>query len=165
MNSGATFSLCGKYRYHLWRVWGTGRRLVFCMLNPSTAGADVNDQTTLKLNGFTSNFGFDGYHVINPYAYCATDPKDLKRAGYLVGPDNDATIDMVGRMAAEGDWPVVCGWGANARGMSRPAEVMRILRAAGAKTFALAFTADGLPRHPLMLPYSSTLQPFNPRTT
>lgn len=81
---------------------------------------------------------------------------DLRAAGYPVGPDNDmhlARLVLVTKVVA-------CAWGANARGLARPVEVLKMLRGIGADLHALAFTADGIPRHPLYLRGDSKLQPL-----
>jgi hypothetical protein len=53
---------------------------------------------------------------------------------------------------AHRDGLVVVAWGANVRGLERPANVLRILRDEGVTPQALALTDDGIPRHPLYLP-------------
>ena len=74
--------------------------------------------------------------------------------GYPVGPDNDRHIMAACKM---GDGKVICAWGALGRGLSRPTEVLHMIRNAGFKPMALGFTADGLPRHPLRLGYDTPL--------
>lgn len=159
MNKGATISQCGAFRYRLWRRWDEfGAPLIFVMLNPSTADAMQDDPTIRKCIGFAQRLGYGGIEVLNLYAYRATKPADLKRAGYLVGPANDAHIaDVIQDHASERD-NVICAWGANARGLSRPGDVLRLLRNLGVRARALQFTNDGIPAHPLMLPYACGLK-------
>ena len=116
----AVLSDCGTYRYRLWRKWGCGSPLLFVMLNPSTADAEVDDATIRRCLGFADAHGFGELEVVNLYAYRATDPADLKRAGYPVGPDNDAHIeDAMHACAAverrrNGDLPLSpAGWQAD----------------------------------------------------
>lgn len=155
--AGAVFSPCGDFRPLLWRCWNqTLPTLGFCCLNPSTAGAEREDQSSRKFRGFAERLGFGGYLTSNMYDFIATDPKDLKAAGFPRSDKADFAIELTARLTHT----FVCAWGAHARGLSRPAEVLRIVRAAGATPKALAFTADGIPRHPLMLPYTCTLLPF-----
>lgn len=157
MHKGAVLSDCGKFRYRLWRYWDeTKTPLVFIMLNPSTADASEDDPTIRKCIGFAERLNHGGIEVLNLYAYRATKPADLKAAGYPVGPENDAfyaaTLEQCGCCAYDN---VIAAWGANARGLSRPEEVRSMLRFQGIRARALAFTNDGTPSHPLMLPYSS----------
>ena len=41
---GAVLSDCENYRYELWRIWDESKpKVLFIMLNPSTADTEVND--------------------------------------------------------------------------------------------------------------------------
>ncbi len=156
---GATFSPCRSFRYHLWRNWNPARSpLLFVILNPSTADEVRSDRTISRCEAFARRFGRGGIEVVNLYAYRATDPRHLRDAGYLVGERNDATI--FARASAHAGLPIVCGWGAHARNLRRAAAVVRLIRGAGAIPHALAFTGDGIPRHPLMLKSDCTLVPL-----
>jgi hypothetical protein len=158
MKRSAVISGCGAFRYVLTRNWTDDDTsvLLFVMLNPSTADADIDDPTIRKCIGFSQRLGYGGIEVVNLYAYRATDPKALKAAGYQVGPDNNRYTMAAIRRAHN----IVLAWGANARGMIRPDIVLRMVREAGVTPMALRRLADGVPEHPLMLPYSCTLQPL-----
>lgn len=61
MNKGAMFSKCRKYRYVLWRIWDDDKpRVMFIGLNPSIAGAIIDDPTIRKVIGFAKRWGFGG---------------------------------------------------------------------------------------------------------
>lgn len=163
--SDAAVSECGAYRMWLRRVWDrTKPVLMFCMLNPSTADAQTDDPTVRKCVGFATRFNYGGIVIVNLFSYRATDPKDLHlgitRMGmnYMVGPTNDATLNAV-------FWQhdlCVCAWGANARRYpGRVSEVLHLMHANDCKPMALAYTHDGAPCHPLMLPYSCKLRPYD----
>lgn len=152
----ATISDCGKFRYRLWRKWGPGSPLLFVMLNPSTADGTADDATIRRCYGFASRAGFGELEVVNLYAYRATKPADLRAAGYPIGPDNDRHITQAARAAAA----VCVAWGANAAGLSRPGEVLQMLRDHGVRPQCLAVTRSGYPQHPLMLSSECKLQPF-----
>jgi len=150
----AAFSDCRRFRYALSRTIGPGPIAVCLGLNPSKAGADVTDQTINKMIGFSRVFGWGGFIMLNAYAYIATDPKDLKAAGYPAGPSNDSHI----RAALErSDGPVICAWGSNARKLARPAELRQLIADAGKKAMAFRLSKDGTPWHPLYLPYNIKL--------
>jgi hypothetical protein len=160
----AVFSDCGRFRYLLWEVWDESKPILpWCLFNPSEAGKRKpdgtmkTDPTWRKGVGFSKRLGYGGAVFCNPYAFVATKAKKLKAAGYPAGPENDSYILKACGM---GDGKVVCAWGALGRGLSRPAEVLRMIRAAGFTPMALGFTADGLPRHPLMLGYDTALVPI-----
>jgi len=154
----AIISGCGKFRYHLTRYWDDSLHpLPFIMLNPSTADADSDDATIRKCVGFAQRLGFGGIEVFNLFAFRATDPRELRNNGYLVGPDNDRIItSRLGDMGLVERGYVICAWGAHARGLLRPADLMCHLRLSGVRLRALHLLDDGTPAHPLMLPYTCT---------
>lgn len=156
----ATFSACGRFRHLLWDVWDDAKPIAtWCLFNPSQAGKAegskiATDPTWTKGVGFSKRLGYGGQVFCNPFDFISTDPKGLKANHYPAHPDNDAFIL---KACAMGDGKVICAWGALGRGLARPGEVLKLIRGAGYETMALGFTADGLPRHPLMLAYATPL--------
>ncbi|MGH9551149.1 MAG: DUF1643 domain-containing protein, partial [Terriglobales bacterium] len=93
MEAKAVFDRSGKYRYTLSRCWNSDlERIVFLMLNPSTADAEVTDPTIRSCLGFARELGFGALEVVNLFAYRATEPAALKRARSPVGRENDRYI-------------------------------------------------------------------------
>jgi hypothetical protein len=159
--AGAMFSPCREFRYHLHRIWDHSRpTALFIMLNPSTADEFKLDPTVTRCMKFAERWNAGGFEVLNLFAYRATDPRNLKVAGYPVGPMNDEVISE--RVFAHRDRRVIVAWGANVRGLERPTNVLRIIRDEGATPFALALTADGIPRHPLYLRADAMPKIFSP---
>ncbi|CAB5514568.1 DUF1643 domain-containing protein [Achromobacter xylosoxidans] len=161
----AAFSPCGRFRYQLLDVWDPSKPILpWILFNPSVAGqageggATISDPTARKGRGFSERHGFGGMLFTNLFAYISTDPAGLKAAGYQVGPDNDRYILEA---CAAGDGRVVCAWGALGRKLARAEEVGSMVRRAGYRPMAFGFTDDGLPRHPLMLAYSTPLVPYD----
>lgn len=154
VDSGATFSPCGLYRYRLWRRWGEGAPLLFVMLNPSIASATENDPTVERCQRRAANLGFPALEVVNLFARIATDPVDLASFDDPIGPENDTAI----LEAARGAGMIVCAWGVHGKLKGRGAVVAAMLRANGIPLYALGLTKDGMPRHPLYLPYHA--RPF-----
>ena len=152
----------GDYRYYLSeRVNNLPHRLLlWCLVNPSVANAFRADHTMVKVRGFTDSNGFSQWSIVNPYAYRATDFKDLTRARKrgvdVVGPENDEHI----RRAATEAGSIVVGWGHHFNDPQREAEVLAILRATGKPLLCLGCTEGGKPRHPLMLAYNTELVPW-----
>jgi hypothetical protein len=151
---GATLSLCGRYRYSLWRRWDFERPAVlFVMLNPSTADAEVDDPTIRRCIGFARGWGAGGLRVCNLYAWRATDPSQLACVLAPVGEQtgienrNDAAIAA----AASDAGRIVAAWGASSGPLvTRPSSVLEILARHGrVDVEALALTFSGAPRHPL----------------
>lgn len=143
----AIISPCGQYRYALTRPSirppGKGAAL-FCMLNPSTADATVDDPTIRRCRGFADAWDCNGIAVVNLYALRSTDPKGLNGHPDPVGPENDHYLREFAREFKD----VVCAWGANAN-PGRALQVANIFRSAGARLWCLGTTKDGAPRHPL----------------
>ncbi|MGN6518680.1 MAG: DUF1643 domain-containing protein [Dokdonella sp.] len=156
----AVISSCGRYRYRLQRVQDAARaRLLFVMLNPSTADAVVDDPTIRRCIGFARDGGFGVVEVVNLFAYRATAPADLRRAGFPVGPDNDAHIEHALRDADE----VCLAWGAAGGDAAdaRAQVVLPLIRRSGHRPMCLSVTRKGWPAHPLYLPASLRLRPFD----
>lgn len=157
---GAEMTDDGRYRYRLWRRWGTGRHLGFVMLNPSTADAVADDPTIRRCIGFAKREGLDGIEVVNLYAWRATHPTDLWRALHhgddIVGPANDIAIaTLAGNPRIDA---VVLAWGAiPGQALEQSRRVAALIATAGAAAgidrtpLCLGTTALGEPRHPLML--------------
>jgi hypothetical protein len=162
VRSGALF-VGEEYRYRCWRHWGEtpgSNPLVFLMLNPSTADAVKLDPTLRKCRGFAERWGHDGMEILNLFAWRATDPRDLERAAKaghnIVGMFNDVTIETVvqGRRLV-----VACG--AHAFAKDRLRQVVQGGYLKGAKeTLALKVTKDGMPGHPLYIPYETEPKPW-----
>lgn len=157
---GALLSADGTYRYNLWRRWGPGLFLGYVMLNPSTADAEVDDQTIRRCCFFAKREGYDGIYVVNLYAYRATDQDDLWRlGGGGVGPDNDQHItaailnDRIGGFVA--------AWGALPDlGRARQWRIREMFEDGGRDLTCLGRTKKGWPRHPSRLGNAVGLEPF-----
>ena len=147
----ARISEDGRYRYALLRRWTLGGGAVaFVMLNPSTADAELDDPTVRRCVGFAKAWGYGAVHVLNLFAYRATDPVVLTFADDPVGSENDVYL----LRHAEAGVPMVAGWGAHKMARTRAAEVTSRL---GIRWLALGTTKDGSPRHPLYV--KSDVQP------
>lgn len=137
----------------------SGRRICFMMLNPSTADATKDDPTIRRCIGFAQRWNepepVAALTILNLFALRSTDPGGLLKAWDPVGPSN---VDWIVRRAADCD--VICAWGANANRVDKmhSLEVLNLLGLARARTYALAFTLDGSPAHPLYLRSSLTPQ-------
>jgi hypothetical protein len=156
----ATISNCERFRYSLGRRWGSGFPLLFVMLNPSIADAEVDDATIRRCISFATAHSFAAIEVVNLFAFRATKPRDLALAGWLPGPDNDYHIGV--SVIAAG--AVCVAWGAHAahhRVDERVQHVLPLIRKLGHQPQCLRITRSGHPQHPLMLPSNCRLQPFD----
>lgn len=158
MKSGATFSRDRVFRYRLWRRWGDGEQMTFIGLNPSTADERSDDQTIRKCVGFAKRHGCEGMLMLNLFAFRARHPQVMKAAVDPVGPRNDRTLL---RHVATSEWVVAC-WGNHGQHQHRDRDVIKLLAKTGIDLLSFGITQQGLPRHPMMLSYSTELTKFRP---
>jgi hypothetical protein len=151
----ATFDASNVYRYRLSRIWDASRsRIVWIMLNPSSATAAEVDPTINRILRFSKRWGHGAAEVVNLFALRATDPTVLKRHFDPVGPRNDEAI-----MAAVGFADrVVVAWGTRGVLNRRDEVVAGLTRKATATVEVLGLTMAGHPRHPLYI--AKTTQPY-----
>lgn len=149
--SVAVYSDCERYRYLLTREWEPDRgRILFIMLNPSTATEVQNDPTVERCERRARALGFGAFRVTNIFAWRDTDPRAMRAAADPVGPENDAAIlDSLG-------WAdrVVAAWGAHGEHLDRGVTMEHLLRQSGAAVHHLGLTKHGHPKHPLYIGYS-----------
>ncbi len=130
-------------------------KVLFVMLNPSTADASANDPTIERCQRRAKSWGYGGIMVGNLFGLRATDPKIMLKTKDPFGPGN---LDAVRAMAGEAAL-VVCGWGVHGSHRSASSTVLRVIRGVGKIPHHLGLTKSGEPRHPLV-PYSTTPQPI-----
>jgi hypothetical protein len=156
LESGAVFDVSGRYRYSLWRAWSAyNPRIVFILLNPSTADEQRNDPTIRRCIGFARAWKFGSVEVVNLFAHRATGAKELLKIDDPVGEENNYYLIQ----AVERCSTVVIGWGIRGTLLGRDSQVLSLL--AGRKdVFCLGITKDGQPRHPLYVKGDTILVPF-----
>lgn len=148
--SVAIYSDCERYRYALTREWGGAGRVLFVMLNPSTATEVQNDPTVERCERRARALGYGAFRVCNIFAWRDTDPKKMRAAAEPVGAENDAAILEAAAWADR----IVCAWGTHGAHMDRGPAVERLLRGTGRDLFHLGLTQAGHPKHPLYIGYS-----------
>lgn len=130
--------------------------VLFCLCNPSTASAEVDDATERRGWGYTLAWGFGKFVFVNTNPFRSTDPKKARVPDELVLAQNDLYLLTHAQAAAV----VVCAWGENAS----PTLVSRALHTLRNKSNvpvqALALTKGGWPKHPLYLSGKLLPRPF-----
>lgn len=150
-HSVATYSDCELYRYDLTRTWApTGGKVLFLMLNPSTATEVQNDPTVERCERRARALGFGAFRVCNIFAYRATDPKVMRAAADPVGPLNDKAIADAVAWADE----IICAWGTHGAHQDRGEAVVNLLRTLPVSPKHLGLTQAGHPKHPLYIGYA-----------
>lgn len=150
------------HRYRLERyLHREGRTAALIGVNPSTASDLVDDATVVKLYGFADQLGIARWIVGNPFAFRATDVRNLADAADPIGPDNDRHLEQILRDA---DLHIVA-WGPvtklPARLRERWREVVAIAARVGCPLHALATAQCGHPKHPLRLGYECRPTPWS----
>lgn len=122
-------------------------RVLFILLNPSTADELGPDPTIRRCIGYARAWGFGRLEIRNLFSYRSTDPRALYKADAPEGdPKNlDGLVVAAARAGRS-----VCGWGVHGALRGRGATVAAALRQVTA-LFHLGLTKDGHPRHPLYL--------------
>lgn len=157
MTRDAVISPCGLYRYALRRTWAPGPLALFCLLNPSTADAEVDDPTVRRGVGFAKNWGFGSMVFVNLFAYRTTKPANLWAfKGDRVGPENDMHIYR--QLLGSSIW--VAAWGVG--GGQYPSRVDAVRQMPRSGWRCLGTTKDGHPKHPLYLAADTPLVDFHP---
>lgn len=168
-----------EYRYVLSRkvehvgasIEKDGFKLLWVMLNPSTASHTLDDHTIRKCMGYARRWGASSFRVVNLFAYRTKDVKVLAHAARLreqspaypdiVGPSNDNYIRDMLKWADQ----VVCAWGAHEKlppqHFNRPQAVLEIIKESGTPASLLGLTKSGGPNHPLMQPYDAPRIPWS----
>lgn len=147
MEKTAIISEDNKYRYQLSRIWDQSKpRILFIMLNPSTADAKQDDPTIRRVISFAKSWGYGGIHVGNLFAYRCTDPKGLKHALNPIGENN---INHIQKLVGQVD-KVIYAWGNN---NIEPTWLRDIVQT----PYCIDVSKKNIPKHPLYL--KGDLQP------
>lgn len=150
LKKSADISRCGNYRYELRRIWDESKPLVmFIGLNPSTADAEADDNTSRVCINYAQRWGYGGLLLGNLFGFRSKDQSGLFRAKDPIGPESDGSLARLQAQAAL----VVCAWGASGRYLSRDGVVLAKLH----NPQCLVRLKCGAPGHPLYK--KSSLQP------
>lgn len=145
----AAFSPCKSYRYELRRHWGdpqSANILALCGANPSTAGAEIDDNTIRKETAFAKREGCDGIVKVNVAAFCATDPKKCPSGVLGFGPNNEQYLRQICQ-----ECPViVVAWG-NVAQDEHVRWALKIFQDEMATLMCFGINGNGSPKHPLYL--------------
>lgn len=162
--AGANISPCGKYRWSLWRRFReTGKKILWLMLNPSTADHVDDDATIRRLIGFSKREGAALMVVCNLFAYRTTYPKELKES--LKTQDDLPFETNFAHIQTQIDMADMCivawGNGGDIQDMARKLYGrLRVSSADKVRFMCLGVTKSGQPKHPLRLSAKTALVPF-----
>jgi len=142
MDKSAIISDCQHYRYELRRMWDDSKPFVlFIGLNPSTADAEMEDNTSRVCINYAKRWGYGGLLFGNLFAYRSTDQSALYTAADPVGPKNDHWLK---KLQVEAKL-VVCAWTATGAHQNRNKAVLSFVH----EPHCLVKLKSGHPGHPL----------------
>jgi hypothetical protein len=145
MIMNAVFDETGMYRYLLSREWDTTLpKVLFIMLNPSTASQETEDQTSRQCLHFAKKFGFGSLEIVNLFALISTDPTKLKDSIDPLGKENDRYIVEAAKRADK----IIVAWGEKHFINRRNKKVTDYLTNQGYDLYCLGVAKSGHPRHP-----------------
>ena len=156
------------YRYVLGRYWDTSKpRLLYVMLNPSIADADIDDPTIRVCIGRAHMMGYGSIRVVNLFAFRATSPIELydhvraRNLDYIIGPENDEYIYRELEDTETG--AVLCAWGGHGTLVDRGRTVRDMIHSIGWKPLVIGLTSgrDPQPVHPLRQSYNNEAYEWN----
>jgi hypothetical protein len=132
------------------RTWdSSAKKVLFIMLNPSTATEIQNDPTVERCERRAKALGYGAFKVCNIFAYRSTDPKIMRLQKDPIGPENDKII------IKSANWSnnIICAWGTNGSHLNRGKKIEELLRAKNFTLTHLGLSKDGHPKHPLYISY------------
>ncbi|MGG1398969.1 DUF1643 domain-containing protein [Bacillus salipaludis] len=146
------------YRYSLVREWDESnpKRVVYVLLNPSTADDEGDDQTTKVCIEFAKRWGFGSLEIVNLFAYRATDPKDLKKVkdyNKKVGEHNYRFLQN----ALLGANKIVVAWGEHGKIQKRYIDESLKALFSNFHLYCFREIANNQPKHPLGVDYNTSL--------
>lgn len=138
------------WRYELRRVWDEDLPLlVVCMLNPSTADSERDDQTILALIHFAGLWGYGGLLIVNLFAFRTPFPGEMQEAADPIGPHNDNFIAEALGYARNHGKMVLVAWGNGGSFMDRDKAFVAMAQHFGVDLVCLGVTQSGHPKHPM----------------
>jgi hypothetical protein len=151
----------GKYRYNLLRVWDKKKpKILYLMLNPSTADGSQDDPTIRSCVRLAKGLGYGGFEVVNLMAYRATKPKELpSKPSIAMGPGNARAIEE----AAERCTLAIAAWGAHPYAKRFVDGALDILELCELDVYCFGTSKDGSPKHPLYIKSGTALEAFRRR--
>ncbi len=150
--------IVGRYRYLLWRTWAAARpRLLWVLLNPSTADGQTADPTLRRCIGFSREWGYGGLEIVNLFAFRTRQPHDLQSTPDPVGSENDRYLAEAATRATR----ILVAWGERGTYHQRDRTVLALLSQHAVQPLScLGTTQNGCPCHPLYRARSTRPVPY-----
>ena len=156
-----------KTRVINWRKDGS----FFC-LNPSKANSVNNDRTLIRIINFCSRWKYKNIYVINLFGLIAKSPSQLSKSKDPVGQNNDLITSKILKCWSDNiNCDLWFGWGDKGQLYRRDRMVLKLIKNFSnlklnetnhsKRILSLGFSKKGNPLHPLYMPNTSFLKPFD----
>jgi hypothetical protein len=160
----AKFSPDRRFRYWLvfpdHEILANGKTLAVIGLNPSKADEHQDDPTITRCKRWASQLGFARLLMLNVYAWCATDSRDLWAAHYrgidIAGGPENYPASLLAYCREFQVSRIIAAWGRDRIKQAHKLQVDPRFR-----FDCFRQNKDGSPHHPLYLSYSLKPQPWN----
>lgn len=148
-----------RYRYLLRRVWNDNHpRVLYVMLNPSTADATLDDPTIRSCVRLAHAQGYGSLEVVNLFALRSTNPDQLNHQPDPIG--NPMNTDVVCAALGRCDL-AICAWGAHPKADDRASLMVSTIRYYKPAAYCFGKTKAGSPRHPLYIKTGTLLEVYS----
>ena len=150
-SSIAVFSNCFSFRYSITRTWNQlGSKLLYILLNPSTATEKKTDPTLRRCQRRALNLGYKQFRVCNLFAFRASNPALLNSTSNIVGVHNDEILAQSITWADD----IICSWGNLGTIEDRNLTVQSFLQKSGKPIYHLGLTKKQQPKHLLYISFN-----------
>ena len=160
MKGTAEFDSSEKFRYTLTRRWSEEPMCCFIGLNPSTADAQVEDNTVRRCRIYAQDWGFGGLLMLNLFAFRATNPKEMFKAKMrgvdIIGGERNWYAGLQSTIGRFQPGLVIAAWGID--GGERGFKALECIRSPKGELHVLGWNKDKSPKHPLYL--AKSLRPI-----
>lgn len=159
IDGSAIFDASRQYRYCLTRSWSNtnNKQVTFIMLNPSKADAQKDDPTIRACLQFAKSWKYTQLNVVNLFAFCTSQPSDLKVNSNPIGPENNRYL-LASTSSAQ---QVILAWGNEGIFLNRAQAVMQLLQPYWYKLYYLKRNRSGQPGHPLYIKRTTAPRPWH----
>lgn len=144
-----------EYRVELRRVWADGLPLlVVCMLNPSTANAEIDDPTVLALIHFARLWGYGGLLIVNLFSLRSPSPAVMMASDRPIGPGTAEHLQAAIEYARDHPLPdtpprILAAWGNDGDHEDRAEWFCSRAFHHGVELICLGTTQSWKPKHPM----------------
>lgn len=152
VEKAAFISKCQKFRWWLSRRWASGDKVLWVMLNPSTADHEVDDPTIRRIIHFSRSWGYAGLTVVNLFPFRSSSPTECKEWFYSQTPEVqkgfEENREVIKKMMTQHD-RILAAWGNLFPSIQAKNLIQWVFGQTSTPIFCLGQTQSGNPIHPM----------------